>query len=98
MQEKYKSEDIKVLSCSEAIRFRPRLYFSTCFDNQSLDHLVLEAICHALDEYLDGNCTNISIRLRNNEFSVNYDAGMELEKEIEGITFAKKNYDTIFCL
>ena len=76
---KYTADDIRALEGSEHVRMRPKLYFTECFKENSLDALVFEVLCHAFDEHLEGNCTTIAITINPTSFIVTYDAGMSLE-------------------
>jgi len=89
MSAKYTPDDIKALSAGEHIRLRPRLYFEKCFSENSLDILPFEVLCHAFDEYLDGNCSEIKITVHRDSFSVNYNAGMSLENKGDNLTIAE---------
>jgi len=80
MKDKYKEEDITVLSARDQVRLRPQLFFQTCFEEKALDQLVFEIVCHALDEHVDGNCHKIDMTIGKDDFEVCYDAGMPLEK------------------
>lgn len=55
------------------------MYFQECFDLKNLNVLVLDALCHAVDEYFDHNCNEISIGIDKNLMVIEYDAGMSLE-------------------
>ncbi len=86
---KYSAENIKALDWMEHVRLRSYLYFQKCFDDKLLDTLPLEAACHALDEFMDGNCTQIEIGVSPDFFLVNYNAGMSLQVRRHGETFAE---------
>jgi len=79
MNSEFSPDDIQTLSLSEAIRKRPRLYFEKCFNEQSLDSLPFEVLCHAFDEYFDAACRKIEITVFNDSFLVHYDAGISLD-------------------
>jgi len=83
VNKKYNSNDIQTLSARDHVRKRPLLYFNDCFENQSLDKLVFEVLCHAFDEYFEGNCSQIHLQLEKDAFTVNYNAGMSLESRGE---------------
>ncbi|WP_445710934.1 hypothetical protein [Flavobacterium sp.] len=61
MKEKYTADDIKSLDGGSHVRMRPEMYFEKCYTEQSLNSIVFEVLCHAFDEYLDGNCTEIKL-------------------------------------
>lgn len=89
MQKKYTCDSIQTVSSREHVRMRPKLYFEKCFSECSLDVLPFEVLCHAFDEYFDGNCKQIELLFDANSFSVKYDTGMSLEEKEEGLTYAE---------
>jgi DNA gyrase subunit B len=97
MEEKYSQDDIQALSAREHVRMRPALYFEECLAEKSLDKLPLEVLCHALDEFIDGNCKNIDLTLSGNSFTVQYDCGMPLIADRDGITRAELIMTAIFA-
>lgn len=97
MEEKYSADDIQALSAREHVRMRPGLYFEECLAKKSLDKLPLEVLCHALDEFLDGNCKNIELTLSGNSFAVHYDCGMPLTEDGDGISRAELIMTAIFA-
>ena len=78
MKEKYIAEDIRSLETGEHIRMRPKMYFQKCFAENSLDCLPFEVLCHAFDEYFDGNCNEIKLTIWKDSFSISYNVGMPL--------------------
>lgn len=78
-EKKYTAEKIQSLEGVTHVRLRPQLYFQECFDEKNLNSLVADALCHAVDEYFDGNCTEISIGINGNLLTIEYNAGMSLE-------------------
>ncbi|MBX7226344.1 MAG: hypothetical protein K1X55_09960 [Chitinophagales bacterium] len=83
-------DSIRALEVGEHIRMRPKMYFEKCFSENSLDSLPFEVLCHAFDEYFDGNCDEIELTVWKNSFSIKYNSGMSLEKYInENITKAE---------
>lgn len=86
--EDYQADNIQSLGFQEAIRLRPRLYFSKWFEAGSMDAFALEFLCHALDEYFDGNCTRIALNLHESGLHIRYDAGISLEETTGGISKA----------
>lgn len=68
---------------------RPQLYFQDYFDKQHLNELIFEALCHAFDEYLDGNCSAIVVTVGTKTCSIQYNAGMSLVLKTDGITRAE---------
>jgi len=80
MSQEYNENNIQGLSAREHVRKLPKLYFEQCFQEGNLDALPLEIACHAIDEVLDQNCTLIDITLFEHHFSIQYNAGMSLER------------------
>lgn len=80
----YGVNDIKTLEGIEAIRLRPGMYIgSTGLDG--VRHITLEIISNAVDEYLNGHCTECSVQvgdLENGECIVITDNG-------RGVPFGK---------
>lgn len=79
-RKKYTVSNIQSLDGMEHVRLRPQLYFEDCFKENNLNSLVFGALCHAIDEYFDGNCNGIVINANEKSLSVEYNAGMALEK------------------
>lgn len=76
---KYTANDIQSLDGMEHVRLRPKMYFEEVFQDNNLNSLATEVLCHAFDEYFDGICKNIQLIVGDCFFKVNYDAGMSLE-------------------
>lgn len=89
MSEKYFSDDINALSVGEHIRMRPKMYFDKCFSENSLDALPFEVLCHAFDEYFDGNCNKIKLTVRKDSFTIKYNVGMPLTSSFGDLTKAE---------
>ena len=89
MSEKYTSENIRALDGGEHVKMRPKMYFEKCFSENTLDALPFEVLCHAFDEYFDGNCNDIKLTVWTNAFSVQYNAGMSLAKSDYNLTVAE---------
>lgn len=79
-EQKYTASSIQTLEGMEHVRLRPQLYFEDCFKENNLNSLVFGALCHAIDEYFDGTCNEIVINAYKKFLSVEYNAGMSLEK------------------
>jgi DNA gyrase subunit B len=80
MQKKYSREEIKVISGQEAVRKRSSMYLGGDPSEPAIQNqMVQQCLCHALDEHINGICTNIAILLGVSEFQIEYDAGMSLE-------------------
>ena len=58
----YGVKDIKTLEGIEAIRLRPGMYIGSV-GPEGVRHITLEIISNAVDEYLNGYCTECSIRV-----------------------------------
>jgi len=86
MKKKYTKDDIQALEAGEHVRMRPKMYFEKCFSENSLDSLPFEVLCHAFDEYFDGNCNEIELTIWKNSFSLKYNAGMPLSVRYEDLT------------
>ena len=72
----FSADDIEVLQGLEPIRRRPSLYLGgELTDPLTINKLIKEAICHALDE----KCSKLHIHIQSNEVSIEYDAGMPLK-------------------
>lgn len=97
MNKDYTADNIQALSAGEAIRMRPHLYFEKCFREKTLDSLPFEVLCHAFDEYFDGACKKITIAVRNDSFTVQYDAGIRLDTETDGLSKAEIIMTQIFA-
>ncbi|WP_295212352.1 hypothetical protein [uncultured Chryseobacterium sp.] len=79
-EKKYTADNIKTLEGMEHVRLRPNLYFEDCFKENNLNSLVFGALCHAIDEYFDNNCSEIIVNAKSNSLLVKYNAGMSLDK------------------
>jgi len=88
MAKTYTADDIDSLSGITHVRMRPEMYFQTCFKEKTLDNILLETLCHAFDEYYDGNCSEIQFYINKDSFSINYNAGMSLSSSY-GLTKAE---------
>lgn len=58
--ENYGVKDIKTLEGIEAIRLRPGMYIGST-GPEGVEQITLEIISNAIDEYLNGYCTNCSV-------------------------------------
>ena len=80
----YGVKDIKTLEGIEAIRLRPGMYIGSV-GQAGVRHITLEIISNAVDEYLNGHCTECSVEvgdLEKGEFIVITDNG-------RGVPFGK---------
>ena len=60
MIDNYGIKDIKTLEGIEAIRLRPGMYIGST-GPEGVRHITLEIISNAVDEYLNGHCTECSV-------------------------------------
>ena len=60
MIDNYGVKDIKKLEGIEAIRLRPGMYIGST-GPEGVRHITLEIISNAVDEYLNGHCTECSV-------------------------------------
>lgn len=77
MDEKNVSE-IEVLQGLEVIRRRPSMYIDDLESMQSTTKLFMQALCHAIDEHMSGECSVIQITVTDKIATVSYDCGMPL--------------------
>ena len=84
MSDNYGVKDIRTLEGIEAIRLRPGMYIGSV-GTAGVRHITLEIISNAVDEYLNGHCTECSVQvgdLEKGEFIVITDNG-------RGVPFGK---------
>jgi DNA gyrase/topoisomerase IV subunit B len=81
MDSVYNEDSIVQMDPGEHVRRRPEMYYGKCFEEKTLDSLPFEVLCHAFDEYFDGNCNKIKLLVGNDSFEVRYNAGILLEGE-----------------
>jgi len=77
----YGIKDIKTLEGIEAIRLRPGMYIGSV-GPAGVRHITLEIISNAIDEYLNGHCTECAI-------TVSKDGTIEIEDNGRGVPFGK---------
>ena len=77
----YGVKDIKTLEGIEAIRLRPGMYVGSV-GPAGVRHITLEIISNAVDEYLNGHCTECSI-------TVSKDGTIEIRDNGRGVPFGK---------
>lgn len=76
----YGVEDIKTLEGIEAIRLRPGMYIGST-GPEGVRHITLEIISNAVDEYLNGHCTECLIQVK--------DDTIEIKDNGRGVPFGK---------
>ena len=77
----YGVKDIKTLEGIEAIRLRPGMYVGSV-GPEGVRHITLEIISNAVDEYLNGHCTECHV-------SVDNDDNIEVMDNGRGVPFGK---------
>lgn len=78
----YGSEDIIVLQGLTAVLKRPAMYLGDIERDTLGSELVMESLCHALDEHLDGKCRNIDIAIDSKQVvTLTYDAALPLRAD-----------------
>ena len=65
----YGVKDIKTLEGIEAIRLRPGMYIGST-GPEGVRHITLEIISNAVDEYLNGHCTECKITVHDNAITI----------------------------
>lgn len=77
----YGVKDIKTLEGIEAIRLRPGMYIGSV-GPEGVQHITLEIISNAVDEYLNGHCTECQVNVSNDNIIEIIDNG-------RGVPFGK---------
>lgn len=72
---------IEVLTAMEAVRRRPAMYVGDMQDPSLPARLLMQALCHAADCAMDGECSRVEIRIDGQDVEVEYDAGMPIDPE-----------------
>jgi DNA gyrase/topoisomerase IV subunit B len=76
----YSAANIQVLQGLEHVRRRPHMYVGELEREELFDDLILEALCHAIDEAADLNCKQIAIDVKSSgTILIQYDAGISLD-------------------
>ncbi len=71
--------EIEILSSVEAVRCRPWMWLGELKRENLFEDLILEALCHAIDEALDQRCKHIQISIEPaGTVFLQYDAGIPL--------------------
>ena len=68
-KEDYGIKDIRTLEGIEAIRLRPGMFIGST-GPQGVQHITLEIISNAVDEYLNGHCTECKITVFNDNITI----------------------------
>ena len=69
MAAQYGVKDIQTLEGIEAIRLRPGMYIGS-IGPEGVRHITLEIISNAIDEYLNGACTEVRVTIDNNKIQI----------------------------
>ena len=77
----YGVKDIKTLEGIEAIRLRPGMYIGSV-GSEGVQHITLEIISNAVDEYLNGHCTKCHV-------AVSKDGVISISDNGRGVPFGK---------
>ena len=79
--DRYTATDIQVLEGMEAVRRRPGMYIGST-DQRGLHHLIYEIVDNAVDEFMAGYCSSVTITL-------NEDGSIRVEDDGRGIPVDK---------
>jgi DNA gyrase/topoisomerase IV subunit B len=83
------ADNIKVVKGLQGLRLRPRMFIPDFDGEHVLNHFIFETLCDAIDQAVEGDCTTLDISFSKKEAIVSYDAGICLEEEFGGLTFAE---------
>lgn len=75
-------QEIVVLTGAEVVRRRAGMYFDV-HDRDIAATLALQALCHAIDDAIDGRCTQVFLTIDGAAIDVRYDSGVPLEPDAQ---------------
>ncbi len=79
--------DIRNLKQLNGMRQRSGMYIAK--SEGIYDHLILNTLWHAVDEFKKGNCTELNFRVAEKTVEIAYDAGLSLESSNEETPLAQ---------